>query len=53
LHDSTQLPLVLGLQHCAPVSVLRQQHWSAEQVSFPQLDCAISITRAAEKPGKE
>jgi len=53
LHDSTQLPLVLGLQHCEPVSVLRQQHWSAEHVSLPQLDCAISITEPAVKSEDE
>ncbi|MEW6143603.1 MAG: hypothetical protein AB1598_01150 [Thermodesulfobacteriota bacterium] len=37
------MPALLGLQHCAPVSVLRQQHCSGEQVSLPQFARATTI----------
>ncbi|MFI5323487.1 MAG: hypothetical protein ACHQ6U_08145 [Thermodesulfobacteriota bacterium] len=53
LQDSTQLPLCFGLQHCAPVSVLRQQHCWAEQVSVPQLAIATRIPDVGVKSSKE
>lgn len=43
MQDWTQLPALLGLQHCAPVSVLRQQHWLSEHVSFPQFAMATTM----------